>query len=69
MSQENVEQPQGLLLTPEQVGAVNILIKGIQVGQSKGAYTLRDAEILQGALDTLSPPKPSDESLEAEDAA
>lgn len=49
-------QPQNIELTPQQIGAVNVLIKGVQVAHSKGAYTLRDASKLQEALDVLVPP-------------
>lgn len=45
-----------LTLNGPQIGAVNVLIKGIQVAQQKGAFTLRDASRLQEALDLLVPP-------------
>jgi hypothetical protein len=45
-----------LTLQGPQIGAVNVLIKGIQVAQQKGAFTLRDASRLQEALDLLVPP-------------
>lgn len=45
-----------LTLDGPQIGAVNVLIKGIQVAQQKGAFTLRDASRLQEALDLLVPP-------------
>lgn len=58
-----------LTLDGPQIGAVNVLIKGIQVAQQKGAFTLRDASRLQEALDLLVPPSEQTVEDDAEEAA
>jgi hypothetical protein len=44
-----------MLLTPEQVGAVNVVLSGVQLAQKRGAFSLKEAHTLQEALDKLSP--------------
>ena len=42
-------------LSPEQVQAVNILLSSVQVAQRRGAFSLRDAQTIQEAVDRLVP--------------
>jgi len=44
-----------MVLTPEQVGAVNLLLSGVQLAQKRGAFSLKEAHALQEALDKLAP--------------
>jgi hypothetical protein len=44
-----------MLLTPEQVGAVNVILSGVQLAQKRGAFSLKEAHTLQEALDKLAP--------------
>ena len=32
-----------MLLTPEQVGAVNVILSGVQLAQKRGAFTLDES--------------------------
>ena len=34
-------------------GAVQVLVQGVQIGQSKGVYSFEDAAIIKSALDFL----------------
>ena len=58
-------------LSPEQVQAVNILLSSVQVAQRRGAFSLRDAHTVQGAVDLLVPREEQDRQAEqaAEQAA
>jgi len=44
-----------MLLTPEQVGAVNVILSGVQLAQKRGAFSLKEAHTLQEALEKLAP--------------
>ena len=57
-------------LSPEQVQAVNILLSSVQVAQRRGAFSLRDAHTVQGAVDLLVPREEQDrQAAEAAEAA
>ena len=60
-------------LSPEQVQAVNILLSSVQVAQRRGAFSLRDAHTVQGAVDLLVPREEQDrqaaEAVEASEEA
>ncbi len=47
-------------LSPEQVQAVNILLSSVQVAQRRGAFSLRDAQTIQDAVDRLVPREEQD---------
>lgn len=68
MTEATTQEPT-LTLTAQQIGAVNVLIKGVQVAQSKGAFTLRDSSRLQEALELLVPAPLAEEAPEDEAAA
>ena len=51
-------------LSPEQVQAVNILLSSVQVAQRRGAFSLRDAHTVQGAVDLLVPREEQDRQAE-----
>lgn len=54
-----------MVLTPEQVGAVNLLLNGVQLAQKRGAFSLKEAHALQEALNKLAPhAAPEDEESE-----
>ena len=44
-----------MVLTPEQIGAVNLLLNGVQLAQKRGAFSLKEAHALQEALNKLAP--------------
>ena len=57
-------------LSPEQVQAVNILLSSVQVAQRRGAFSLRDAHTVQGAVDLLVPREEQDrQAAEAADVS
>lgn len=45
-------------------GAVQVLVQGVQIGQSKGVYSFEDAAIIKSALDFLKQ-KPEEGAEEA----
>ena len=47
---ENKEQDEA---NKKMSNAVNILIKSVELAQSKGAYNLKEAVIINGAIETL----------------
>jgi len=58
--QENPEQEN---LTGDLNGqqALNILVQAVRIAQSKGAYTLEDAEVISKAVKIFAPPAPEGE--------
>jgi hypothetical protein len=49
---------QQLELTQPQ--AINVLIQAARIGQSKGAFTLEDAELIVKAIKLFTPEKPAE---------
>lgn len=52
------QQPQTapeVYLTPEMRQAIDVVIQGLEIAQSKGAYTFNDASIISNAINVLSP--------------
>jgi len=41
--------------------ALNILVQAVRIAQSKGAYTLEDAEVISKAVKIFAPPTPEGE--------
>jgi len=64
-TQENPEQvnPTGELNGQQ---ALNVLIQAVRIAQSKGAYTIEDAELISRAIKVFVPPTP--EGAEGTDA-
>ena len=51
-------------LSPEQVQATNVLLSGCQVAQRRGAFSLQEAQTLQGAIDALVPREEQDRQMQ-----
>ena len=56
--------PQPIPQELNQQQAINVLIQGVRVAQTKGAFTLEDAELLAKAIRVFIPnePRPQDEA-------
>lgn len=55
------ENPQ---VAPEELNgqqALNVLIQAVRIAQSKGAYTIEDAELISKAIKVFVPPTPAEE--------
>ncbi len=48
------QQPE-IYLTPEMRQAIDVVIQGLEIAQSKGAYTFNDASIISNAINVLAP--------------
>lgn len=64
MENQNQQVPENL--TPQQ--ALAILVQGVQFGQSKGIYSLTDAELISKAVRVFTPPA-EEAPVEAGDSA
>ena len=49
-----------------QTQAVNVLIQAARIGQSKGAYTLEDAEMVSKAIKVFVPKETKDSALNSD---
>lgn len=54
MENQQPQQPE-IYLTPEMRQAIDVVIQGLEIAQSKGAYTFSDASIISNAINVLSP--------------
>lgn len=47
-----------------QAQAINVLIQAARIGQSKGAFTIEDAELIAKAIKLFMPEKPAEDLSE-----
>ena len=54
MENQQPKQPE-IYLTPEMRQAIDVVIQGLEIAQSKGAYTFADSSVIGNAINILAP--------------